>query len=52
MMQTAARHKFRVVVVTAAAALALAACSRSERQEVKTEVRGDQCTANVVTMLR
>ena len=49
MMQTAAGYKFRAVVVTAAAALALAACSRSERQEVRTETKqATNATANVV----
>lgn len=49
MMQTAAHHKLRVVVITAAAALVLAACSRSERQEVRTEAKqATNATANVV----
>ncbi len=49
MMQTDARHKFRVVVVTAAAALVLAACSRSEQKEVRTEAKqATNATANVV----
>ncbi len=48
-MQTDARHKLRVVVVTAAAALVLAACSRSEQKEVRTEAKqATNATANVV----
>ncbi|MBA3253364.1 MAG: BON domain-containing protein [Pseudomonadota bacterium] len=49
MMQKAARHTLRAVVVTTAAALVLAACSRSERQEVRTEAKqATNATANVV----
>ena len=48
-MQKAARHTIRAVVVATAAALALAACSRSERQEVRTEAKqATNATANVV----
>ena len=49
MMQKTARHTLRAVVVTTAAALVLAACSRSEREEVRTEAKqATNATANVV----
>jgi len=49
MMQKAARHTLRAVVVTTVAALVLAACSRSEREEVRTEAKqATNATANVV----
>lgn len=49
MMQKAARHKLRAVVVTTAAVLVLGACSRSEREEVRTEAKqATNATANVV----
>ena len=38
-MQKVARHTFRAAIVTALAAIALGACTRSERQEVKTETK-------------
>ena len=38
-MQKAARHTLRAVVVTAAAALVLGACTREERKEVRTEAK-------------
>ena len=48
-MQKAARHTLRAVVVTAAAVLVLGACSRSERQEVRTEAKqATNTAANVV----
>lgn len=48
-MQTAARHTLRAVVVAAAAALVLGACTRSERQEVRTEAKqATNTAANVV----
>ena len=49
MMQKAARHTLRAVVVTTAAVLVLGACSRSEREEVRTEAKqATNATANVV----
>ncbi len=48
-MQKAARHTLRTVAVTAAAVLVLGACSRSERQEVRTEAKqATNTAANVV----
>ena len=48
-MQKAARHTLRAVAVTAAAVLILGACSRSERQEVRTEAKqATNTAANVV----
>lgn len=44
-MPKAARHTFRAVIITAAVALALGACSRSERQEVRTEAKQATNTA-------
>ncbi len=48
-MQQTARHTLSAVMVTTVAALALGACSRSERQEVKTEAKqATNTAANVV----
>ena len=47
-MQKAARHTLRAVVVVAATALAVGACSRSERQEVRTEAKQATNTAAAV----
>ncbi len=44
-MQKAARHTLRAVVVTAVAVFALGACSRSEKQEVRTEAKQATNTA-------
>lgn len=38
-MQKVARHTLKVAIVTAVAAIALGACTRSERQEVRTEAK-------------
>ena len=49
MMQKAARHTLRAVVVATAAVLVLGACSRSEREEVRTEAKqATNTAANVV----
>jgi osmotically-inducible protein OsmY len=48
-MQTAARHTLRAVVATTAAILVLGACTRDERQEVRTEAKqATNTAANVV----
>lgn len=48
-MQTAARHTLRAVVATTAAILILGACTRDERQEVRTEAKqATNTAANVV----
>ena len=44
-MQIAARHTFQAVCLAAATVLALGACTRSERQEVKTEAKQATNTA-------
>lgn len=47
-MQRAARHTFLAVAVSAAAAVALGACTPSERKEVRTEARQATNTAAAV----
>lgn len=48
-MQKVARHTINAAVLTAAAAIALGACTRSERQEVRTEAKqATNAAANVV----
>lgn len=47
-MQQTARHTLAAVMVTTVAALALGACSRSERQEIKTEAKQATNTAAAV----
>ena len=47
-MHKAARHTLGAVAVTAAVVLALGACSRSERQEVRTEAKQATNTASNV----
>lgn len=47
-MQQTARHTLAAVMVTTVAALALGACSRSERAEVKTEAKQATNTAAAV----
>lgn len=48
-MQTAARHTLRAVVATTAAILVLGACTRDDRQEVRTEAKqATNTAANVV----
>lgn len=44
-MQQLARHTFKAAVVTAVAVIALGACTRSERQEVRTEAKQATNTA-------
>lgn len=48
-MQKAARHTLKAVVVTAAAVLVLGACTKSDRQEVRTEAKqATSAAANVI----